>query len=580
MATLFQAQRAHLSFCRNLDPQLTGQCPNDEPCVGAGRAHNPPDEMKTKADNFWRTARCVLQTLLALGVAEGFGPGNSRAAETATISKTAAGKESSKAFFEDPRVRVFEFEISNAGLTALRREPRSYVKGTVREGNHVLTNVAFRLKGMGSFRSVEEKASFAVKFDEFVQDQEYFGLTKLMFNNAVQDPTYLVEWLATGLFREAGQPAARVTHARVRLNGRDLGLYVVIEAMNKRFLKQHFPSAKGNLYEAYLADIDTPLEQDGGDVTDQADVRALLAACSIPDAEQRFQKVSKLLDVDKFVSFAAMEVLVGHWDGYTIHTNNYRLYHEPVSDKMIFITHGLDWAFRRPNLSIQPPLKSLVGRAVFETEEGRKLFRERIGALYTNVFRVAVITNRLEQALAKLRTAGLTPAELIRVERTTASIRERIQLRGTRVAEQLAGMEPPQMKFDADGSARLTGWRDESDRGEPLMDQPEFDGRHTLHIRAAGGRSRGSWRTQVYLSRGRYRFEGMVRSDGLTGGSAGLRISGGQRNTGIGGTSPWRMLSHEFEVKDAAVDVEFVCDFYGMAGEVWLDADSFRVKRL
>jgi hypothetical protein len=350
--------------------------------------------------------------------------------------------------------------------------------------------------------------------------------------------------------------------------------------MNKRFLKQHFPSAKGNLYEAYLADIDTRLEQDGGEVTDQADVRALLAACSIPNPVERFKNVSQVLDVDKFMSFAAMEVLVGHWDGYTIHTNNYRLYHEPVSDKMVFITHGLDWAFRRPNLSIQPPLKSLVGRAVFETEEGRRLFRERIGTLYTNVFRVAVITNRLEQALAKLRAAGLTPAEWARVERTTASIRERIQLRGVRVAEQLAGLEPPQTKFDADGSARLTGWRDESDRGEPLMDQPEFDGRRTLHIRVAGGRSRGSWRTQVYLTRGHYRFEGMGRCDGLISGSAGLRISGGQRNTGIGGTSPWRMLSHEFEVKDDGMDVEFVCDFYGMAGEVWFDVDSFRVRRL
>ena len=40
------------------------------------------------------------------------------------------------------------------------------------------------------------------------------------------------------------------------------------------------------------------------------------------------------------------------------------------------------------------------------------------------------------------------------------------------------------------------------------------------------------------------------------------------------------MLSHEFEVTDAGVDVEFVCDFYGTAGEVWFDADSFRVKRL
>ena len=69
------------------------------------------------------------------------------------------------------------------------------------------------------------------------------------------------------------------------------------------------------------------------------------------------------------------------------------------SDKMVFITHGLDWAFRRPNISIQPPLKSLVGRALFQTSPGRKLFRERIGTLYTNVFRVPVILQRLNDAL-------------------------------------------------------------------------------------------------------------------------------------------------------------------------------------
>jgi hypothetical protein len=503
-----------------------------------------------------------------------------RAAEAVAGAAAGGKREARRDFFNDPKVRVFDFEISDSGLAALRRQPRNYVAGTMREGGLVLTNVAFHLKGMGSFRMVDEKASFAVKFDEFVEDQEYHGLTKLMFNNGVQDPTYLVEWLATELFRDAGQPAARVTHARVRLNGRDLGLYVVIEAMNRRFLKQHFPSAKGNLYEAYLGDIDTQLDQDSGEAGDQADARALLAACSNPDPTERFRSVSQLLDVDRFMSFAAMEVLVGHWDGYTIHTNNYRLYHDPVSDKMVFITHGLDWAFRRPNISIQPPLKSIVGRAVFETDEGQRAFRERIGTLYTNVFRVAVITNRLERGLAKLRSAGLTLAEFARVERTAGSIRERIQLRSQRVAEQLAGMEPPRTKCDSDGTARLAGWRDESDRGEPLMDQPEFDGRRTLHIRVAGGRSRGSWRTQVYLLRGRYRFEGMVRSQGVANGSAGLRISGDQRNTGVGGTTSWRKLSHEFEVTDGGVDVEFVCDFHGMAGEVWFDADSFRVRRL
>jgi hypothetical protein len=292
------------------------------------------------------------------------------------------------------------------------------------------------------------------------------------------------------------------------------------------------------------------------------------------------QTVGKLLDVDKFVSFAAMEVLVGHWDGYAIHTNNYRLYHDPASDKMFFITHGLDWAFRRPNLSIHPPFKSIVGRAVLGTDDGQKVFHERIGTLFTNVFRAGVITNRMEHALAKIRAAGLDAKELARVEKNAAIMRERIELRGVRVAEQLAGIEPTPLKFGPTGVARLSGWRDESDRGEPLMNQIDYDARPTLHIQAAGARSRASWRTQIYLLRGRYQVEGLVSTKGVVGGSAGLRISGGQRQTGIGGTMTWRALSNQFEVIDAGMDVEVVCDFYGTEGDVWFDKNSLVVRQV
>src|SRR5688500_15721074 len=185
--------------------------------------------------------------------------------------------------------------------------------------------------------------------------------------------------------------------------------------MNKRFLKQHFTSSKGNLYEAYLADIDSPLEQDNGEPSDRSDLRALLNACMVRDPQQRFSAMSKLLDVNRFIDFTALEILIGHWDGYATHTNNYRIYHDPTSDKMVFITHGLDWAFRRPNISITPPLKSIVGRALFLTPEGERIWRERIGTLYTNVFRLPVITNRMDQLLAKIRSAGLSPRAMERV---------------------------------------------------------------------------------------------------------------------------------------------------------------------
>jgi spore coat protein H len=487
-------------------------------------------------------------------------------------------KEPGSEFFNDPKIRVFHFQVSEAGLMSLRRSQRTYVKGTVREGNVVLTNVGIRLKGMGSFRPVTEKPSFAVTFDEFAEDQEYSGLTKLMFNNSVQDHTYMVEALGTQLFRDAGLPAARVTHARVILNGRDLGLYVVIEAMNKRFLKQHFTSSKGNLYEAYLSDIDSPLEQDNGEPSDRSDLRALLNACMVRDPQQRFSAMSKVLDVNRFIDFTALEILIGHWDGYATHTNNYRIYHDPTSDKMVFITHGLDWAFRRPNISITPPLKSIVGRALFLTPEGERIWRERIGTLYTNVFRVPVITNRMDQLLAKIRSAGLSPREMEKVERAADLMRDRIELRNQRVADQLAGKDLPLAKFGPDGTAHPTGWRPEYDSGEPTMDQPVFEGRRTFHIRLNNERTQGSWRTQMYLPRGRYRVEGLVRTQGFNGGTT-LRISGGDRDYTASGTSPWRKISYDFEIPEG-LDVEFVCQFYGTSGDVWYDLDSFRVRKL
>jgi len=206
------------------------------------------------------------------------------------------------------------------------------------------------------------------------------------------------------------------------------------------------------------------------------------------------------------------------------------------------------------------------------------MFRERIGTLYTNVFRVSVITNRMDALMAKIRTAGLSPRELAKVENAAATMRERIELRGVRIADQLAGKELPVAKFDADGTAHPTGWRPEYDRGEPTMDQPAFEGRRTLHFRANNERTHGSWRTQMYLARGRYRVEGLVRTQAFNGATT-LRISGGDRDYSASSTSSWRKISYDFEIPEG-LDVEFVCDFSASSGDVWYDLDAFRVRKL
>src|SRR5687767_3593730 len=76
-------------------------------------------------------------------------------------------------FATNSPIRTFKIDIVSNELAALQRDNRAYVRGTVTEGNTVFGNVGLHLKGNGSFQQLNQKPSFAVKFDKFVPDQEY-----------------------------------------------------------------------------------------------------------------------------------------------------------------------------------------------------------------------------------------------------------------------------------------------------------------------------------------------------------------------------------------------------------------------
>ena len=344
-----------------------------------------------------------------------------------------------------------------------------------------------------------------------------------------------------------------MTHAFVELNGRDLGLYVLLEAENRDFLGQYFKNTRGNLYEAYLQDIDQRLDQDNGKETSQADLKVLLEATKEPNAVERWKRLNQVMDVDRFISFTVLEMFVSHTDGYAFNRNNFRLYHDPYSDRMTFLTHGIDWAFGNPGISIRPPLQSLVVKAVLQTPEGRRLYRERVPQLFTNCFRVEVLTNRVNQQVAKLKAAARNPNEAREFENYGANLRNMIVARAKNIAEQLAAPEPEPLKFDAAGMARLPGWRAKTDSGEAKLETLSDAGKSTLHINANKAACVASWRSRIQLAAGKYRFEGKARATGVVpqtaepGIGAGIRISGGKRTNKLSGDADWTALVYEFE---------------------------------
>src|SRR5205085_7461468 len=229
------------------------------------------------------------------------------------------------------------------------------------------------------FDAQESKSSLAVKFFDFASGLRFHGHAKIILDNAHQDPTFLSEALGAEIFRSADVPVGKVTFARVELNGRDLGLYVVAQAINREFLAEHFAKTKGNLYEGDHCDITEKLEQDSGESSpDQADLKKLAAAAREPDRGQRWKKLAAVLDLDRFLSLLAGEVLTWHHNGYSMGRNNYRIYHDPAAGQMVFIPHSLDQLFTKPTGPLLPQWKGLLAKAVLDTPEGQQRDRERL----------------------------------------------------------------------------------------------------------------------------------------------------------------------------------------------------------
>src|SRR5258706_5456830 len=63
----------------------------------------------------------------------------------------------SDAFFADPAVRVFKITLADSAYSDLRCKKPAYVAGTFSDGRQVWTNIGVHLKGMGSFRAIDDK---------------------------------------------------------------------------------------------------------------------------------------------------------------------------------------------------------------------------------------------------------------------------------------------------------------------------------------------------------------------------------------------------------------------------------------
>lgn len=347
-------------------------------------------------------------------------------------------------FFTNGAVHTIEIEIGRANMATLRSTPREYVRATVRAGGQTYTNVGVHLKGVATFRPIDDQPSLTLHFSKFDRQQRFHGLRKIHLNNGKEDPTFIREAISAEMFEHAGLPATRVTHGRIRLNGRDLGPYVIKESFTKEFLARHFEDTGGNLYDSgFRLEVTSPLELlQGPKPEDRSDLQQLAAAAQDSSPARRWTGLARSLDTNNFSRYLAMQTLIANWDGYSFYRNNYRIYHDPDTDRLFFMPHGMDQTFTQAGMPLFPARwEGLVARAYVSTAPGRAHYLQQVGLLYTNTWNANALVRRVNElaALLKPHVAAQDSATVAEHAREVIALRQSILERGTFLSQQFRG---------------------------------------------------------------------------------------------------------------------------------------------
>ena len=361
---------------------------------------------------------------------------------------TTTKRDASDDFFESATIPRIVLRLADVQERKLSDDARQYVRCTlVEDGGEPLVDVGLKLKGAaGSFREFSDKPAFTINVNKFRKQQSFHQLNKFHLNNSVQDELFTNEWLCASICRDAGIPAPRVTHARVWLNDRDLGLYVVKEGFDRQLLKRHFRDPDGNLYDGgFCQDIDAELEKDlGNGPSDLTDLRALNEACVEADPEKRWEQMAQRLDLDGFNALMAFEMMACHWDGYVANRNNYRIYFQPDSKRAWFLPHGMDQMFQDPGFQTFGQTPAIVANSVRNNPQWNLQFRQRVAELLP-LFEGDRLTDRVKELQKKLRPAmmELNPDGIAEFDEQMAQLQSRLHERYQSIAQQLTEPDPP-----------------------------------------------------------------------------------------------------------------------------------------
>jgi spore coat protein H len=337
-------------------------------------------------------------------------------------------------------------------------------------GGKTFANAGIRYKGNASYMASSRslKRSMKVELDHFDENGPKFqGLKKLNLNSGVMDPTKGREALAFAAYRAAGVPAPRTAYAEVTLtvpgkyDNEYLGLYTVIEQVDKTFLKDRFGNGKGLLlkperlrgieylgdnwedYKARYRPKHDPLPAEARRIIDFAKL------VNQGSDEQFASQIGSYLDIDEFLRFLGATAMLSNLDSFLTMGHNFYIYLNPITNRLVFIPWDLDLSLA--GFPMGGPPEQQLDLSLSHPFSGENKLIERLLAVKT-------IHEKYRQILKELAASAFSKerlsANIDTIERTTKDLKakdakaaeQRNESGGSGLTGSLIGGRTPDLK--------------------------------------------------------------------------------------------------------------------------------------
>jgi len=305
--------------------------------------------------------------------------------------------------FNGQVLQRIDIDLHSADWAKLKQDFRSneYYPADITWNGIKAYNAGIRSRGVGSRSGT--KPSLKIDFNHYASGQSYLGLKSLVLDNLSQDPSGVHETVSMHFYERLGIPAPRETHVRLYVRGEYVGIYAIIESVDKEFLKRIFgvigddTQNDGWLYEFVwqdhwlFTDLGTDLRdiklrfeatthESKSDEEKYRKVQELITLANQTSSEQFVQILGPRFDIPGFIRFVAAQAYLGETDGFlgSFGVANFYLYRLENQQQHVLIAWDSDNTFWGSTFPVLPPRDNVLMQKLMAIPEYEAMWYSEI----------------------------------------------------------------------------------------------------------------------------------------------------------------------------------------------------------